>query len=48
MVQLALGDAYLRAGRFQDARAAWEAVVKKDPIGVSGKQATEKLRGFPR
>lgn len=48
MVQLALGDAYLRAGRFQEAKTAWETVARKDPLGASGRQAVEKLRGFPR
>ncbi|MBK5254531.1 MAG: tetratricopeptide repeat protein [Vicinamibacteria bacterium] len=48
VVQLSLGEAYLRVGRFQDARAAFEQVVKKDPTGSSGLQAAEKLRGFPR
>ena len=48
MVQLALGEAYLKVGRFQDARAALEVVAKKDPTGASGRQAIEKLRGLPR
>lgn len=48
MLQLSLGDAYLRVGRFQDARATFEQVVKKDPLGASGRQAAEKLRGFPQ
>ncbi len=48
MVQLALGDAYLKVGRFQDARSAFEQVVKKDPAGLSGRQAVEKLKGLPR
>lgn len=48
MVQLSLGEAYLRAGRFQDARAAFDQVVKRDPLGASGRQAAEKLKGFPR
>jgi tetratricopeptide (TPR) repeat protein len=43
-VQLSLGDAYLKAGRFQDARAAYEAVTKKDPTGTSGRQAAAKLK----
>jgi hypothetical protein len=38
----------LRVGRFQDARAMFEQVVKKDPLGASGRQATEKLKGFPQ
>lgn len=47
-VQLALGDAYLKAGRFQDARAAYEAVIKKDPAGPSGRQAATKLQGIQK
>lgn len=47
-LQLALGEAYLRIGRFQDARAMFEQVVKKDPLGASGRRAAEKLRGFPQ
>ena len=43
-VQLALGDAYLRGGRFQDARAAYEGVIKKDPAGPTGRQAAMKLK----
>jgi tetratricopeptide (TPR) repeat protein len=48
VLQLALGDAYLRVGRFQDARAMFEQVMKKDPLGPSGRQAAEKLKGFPQ
>jgi tetratricopeptide (TPR) repeat protein len=47
-LQLSLGDAYARVGRFQDARAAFEQVIKKDPLGPAGRQATEKLKSFPR
>ena len=47
-VQLALGDAYLKAGRFQDARAAYEGVIKKDPVGLSGRQAAVKLKGISK
>ncbi|GEM_PF-1424976 len=47
-LQLTLGDAYMRVGRFQDARAMFEQVVKKDPLGPSGRQATERLRGLSR
>ena len=47
-VQLALGDAYLKAGRFQDARAAYEGVIKKDPAGASGRQAMLKLKGIEK
>ncbi len=48
IVQLSLGEAFLRVGRFQDARAAFDQVVKRDPLGPSGRQAAEKLKGFPR
>ncbi len=48
VLQLALGDAFMRVGRFQDARAMFEQVIKKDPLGASGRQATEKLKAFPR
>ncbi|MEO8500407.1 MAG: tetratricopeptide repeat protein [Vicinamibacteria bacterium] len=47
-LQLALGDAYLKAGRFQDARAAFEQVIKKDPAGPSGRAAIEKLKEIQR
>ena len=47
-VQLALGDAYLKAGRFQDARAAYEGVIKKDPVGPSGRQAAAKLKNIAK
>ena len=47
-IQLALGDAYLKAGRFQDARATFEQVIKKDPAGPSGRRAIEKLKGIQR
>ncbi len=48
VLQLSLGEAYYRAGRFQDARAAFEQVVKKDPTGASGRQASDRLKSFPR
>ncbi|MEO5763371.1 MAG: tetratricopeptide repeat protein [Vicinamibacteria bacterium] len=47
MIQLSLGDVYMKLGRFQDARAAYEGVLKKDPAGPSGQQATERLKAFP-
>ena len=47
-MQLALGDVYLKAGRFQDARATFEQVIKKDPAGPSGRRAIEKLKGIQR
>ena len=47
-VQLALGDAYLAAGRFSDARVVYEAVIKKDPAGPSGRQAAAKLKSIQK
>lgn len=47
-LQLALGDAYLRVGRFQDARALFEKVARKDPLGPGGRAATARLAAFPR
>jgi superkiller protein 3 len=43
-----LGDAYYRAGRFTEARARLEEVVKKDPVGPAGRRAAEMLKHFPR
>jgi superkiller protein 3 len=45
---LSLGDAYYRAGRFTEARARLDEVLKKDPMGPAGKRATEMLKHFPR
>ena len=47
-LQFALGDAYAKAGRYQDARAAFEQVIKKDPVGVNGRQAAARLKSFPQ
>ena len=43
---LALGQAYYRAGRFQDARTRWEKVATKDPNGTLGRRAVELLRSL--
>lgn len=48
IVHLTLGETYARAGRFQDARAAFEQVVKKDPTGATGRAAAERLRSLAR
>ena len=47
-VQLALGDAYVRAGRYQDARSAFEQVIKKDPTGPNGRLASTRLKAIPQ
>jgi Flp pilus assembly protein TadD len=45
---LGLGEAYYRAGRFTEARARLDEVMKKDPTGPAGRRATEMLKHFPR
>lgn len=46
-VQVALGDAYYRLGRFADARARLEEAQRKDPLGAEGRRAAELLKHFP-
>ena len=43
-----LGEAYYRVGRFNEARARFEEVTRKDPVGEAGRRATERLKNFPR
>jgi Tfp pilus assembly protein PilF len=43
-VLVALGEAYLRAGRAADARAKWEEARTKDPTGFDGRHAAELLK----
>jgi Flp pilus assembly protein TadD len=47
-LQLALGQALLRAGRYGEARARLEDVVRKDPAGALGRQAAEQLKSVPK
>jgi Flp pilus assembly protein TadD len=47
-LQLALGQAYLKAGRFTEARARLEEAARKDPTGASGRGASEVLKELPR
>ena len=47
-LQLALGDAYYRVGRFTEARTRLEDARKKDPAGRVGRQAAELLKNFPK
>jgi Flp pilus assembly protein TadD len=47
-VLFALGEAYYGAGRFAESRSKLEAVCKKDPPGDLCRQATEKLKHFPK
>ena len=44
----ALGEAYYRAGRFTEAKARLEDAVRRDPVGASGRRATELLKHLPR
>ena len=45
---LSLGDTYYRMGRFTEARAQLEDVARRDPMGPSGRRATELLKSFPK
>jgi Tfp pilus assembly protein PilF len=44
----ALGEAYYRAGRFTDAKSRLEEAARRDPVGASGRRATELLKHLPR
>jgi Tfp pilus assembly protein PilF len=46
-IQVSLGDAYFRAGRFADARTKLEDARRRDPIGPDGRRATELLKHLP-
>jgi Tfp pilus assembly protein PilF len=45
---LALGDVLYRAGRFSEARARLDEVIKKDANSPAGRRAQEMLKHFPR
>ncbi len=47
-LQLALGQAYFKVGRFTEARARLEEAVKKDPDGPVGRRAANVLKELPR
>jgi Flp pilus assembly protein TadD len=44
---LALGEAYQRAGRLNDARTRLEEAARKDPAGAAGRRAQDLLKGIP-
>lgn len=44
---LALGEAYYRASRFEEARKRLEQVVQRDPGGAAGLRAADLLQKFP-
>jgi Tfp pilus assembly protein PilF len=45
---LALGDMLYRTGRFNEARARLDEVIKKTPGSPEGRRASEMLKHFPR
>jgi tetratricopeptide (TPR) repeat protein len=47
-LQLALGQALYRAGRYAEARAQLEDVVRRDPAGPLGRAAAEQLKSVPK
>lgn len=47
-LQLGLGKAYYKVGRFSDARARLEEALKLDPAGPAGRAAAEQLKAQPK
>jgi len=47
-LQLGLGKAYYKVGRFSDARARLEEALQLDPAGPSGRAAAEQLAALPK
>jgi Tfp pilus assembly protein PilF len=47
-LMLALGESYLKAGRFSEARQKFEATASKDPGGPAGRRALELLKTIPK
>jgi protein O-GlcNAc transferase len=45
---LGLGELYMRAGRFSEARAKFEEAVRREPASPAGKQAAERLKNLPK
>ena len=43
-----LGEAYYRAGRFNEARTRLEEVSRRDPVGAQGRRAADLLKHFPK
>jgi Flp pilus assembly protein TadD len=46
-ILLALGEAYHRAGRLNDARLRLEEAARKDPAGPAGRRALDLLKSMP-
>jgi Flp pilus assembly protein TadD len=47
-LQLGLGKAYFKVGRFSDARVKLEEALKLDPAGPNGRAAAEQLAALPK
>lgn len=47
-LELALGRAYLKVGRFAEARTRLDEALKADPGGAVGRAAAEQLKSLPR
>ena len=47
-LQLGLGKAYFKVGRFSDARARLEEALKLDGAGPAGRAAAEQLKALPK
>jgi Flp pilus assembly protein TadD len=47
-LQLGLGQAYYKVGRFSDARARLEEALKLDPAGPAGRAAAVQLKALPK
>jgi Flp pilus assembly protein TadD len=47
-LQLGLGKAYYKAGRFKEARGPLAEAVKLDPSGPFGRAADEQIKALPR
>ena len=47
-LQLALGEAYFKAGRFSEARARLEEAARKDPAGPAGRARRRAAQGASR
>jgi Tfp pilus assembly protein PilF len=47
-LQVALGEACYKVGRFTDAKSHLEAAAKRDAAGPYGRRAQQLLQGFPK
>ena len=47
-INLALGEAYLKAGRLSEARSRLEIAARRDTSGATGRRALELLKDLPK